>query len=288
MKRFYLSNSPMTYHPKTIMITALFFATKSEPYYTPLDHFVSVMDTNSRKRGAITRETVLAAEFVLMQGLRFSFDVRHPYRALRGIHTELLSMSQGTAALLPHEKRTPVQIQQELRMLKTKSGSTSPVEQRINNAYAGAKETIDKTGILTDAYFFYTPSQICFAALFLIDEPLTTFYLSTKFPASADAIRIKVLSTIRQCSELLHEGPMFRKITKEELVRIDKKLYQCLNPEKLDLVSLNKAVKRDDAVDGKLDETQAKKRKLEREKGMTEGDDLFGPDLAANGAKAGG
>lgn len=278
----------MTYHPKTIMITALFFATKSEPYYISLDRFVGVMDEGSRKKGTITQETVLAAEFVLMQGLRFSFDVKHPYRALRGVHIEMLSMSQGTAALPPHEKRTPAQLQQELRVLKTKSGSTSPVKQRIDNAYAGAKELIDQTGILTDAYFFYTPSQICFAALFLIDEPLTTFYLSTKFPSSANAIRVKVLATIRQCSELLSEGPMFKKISKEELIRIDKKLYQCQNPEKLDLVSLNKAVKRDDVVDGQLDETQAKKRKLEREKAMTEGDDLFGPDLATNGAKNGG
>lgn len=288
LKRFYLSNSPMTYHPRDIMLTALFFVTKTEPFYISLDKFVSIMQANSSKKRVISAETVLAPEFILTQGIRFNFVVKHPYRALRGIHVELLSMSQGTAALPAHEKRSPSDLQQELRALKMASGSTAPVGQRLNNAYASASDCLKKSAILTDAYFFYTPSQIAFAALLLEDEPLTVFYLGTKFPASADKIRVRALTTIRQCAQILKEGPAFEKLPREELVRIDKKLYQCQNPEKMDFVGLNKSVKRDHSVEGKLDDDQKKKRKLERERGMREGEDLFGPSLQKNESKEGG
>ena len=36
-----------------------------------------------------TEEEILAAEFLLCQGIRFAFDVRHPYRALEGAVMEL-------------------------------------------------------------------------------------------------------------------------------------------------------------------------------------------------------
>ena len=66
----------------------------------------------------------------------------------------------------------------------------------------------------------------------------------------------------------------------DEFKRIDKKLYKCRNPEKIDLVGINKAVKRDggDGVGG-VDEKVVKKRKLERERSEREGDDIFGGPL---------
>jgi cyclin H len=36
-----------------------------------------------------TGEAVLAGEFLLCQGLRFAFDVKHPFRALEGAIMEL-------------------------------------------------------------------------------------------------------------------------------------------------------------------------------------------------------
>ena len=62
--------------------------------------------------------------------------------------------------------------------------------------------------------------------------------------------------------------------------KIDKKLHFCKNPEKADLVERHRAVKRDAAADGKLDESLAKKRRLEREKMERDADDLFGPSLS--------
>lgn len=66
----------------------------------------------------------------------------------------------------------------------------------------------------------------------------------------------------------------------DEFKRIDKKLYKCRNPEKVDLVGINKAVKRNGghAVGG-VDEKVVKKRKLEREMSEKEGADIFGGPL---------
>ncbi|KAK3077252.1 hypothetical protein LTS18_010818, partial [Coniosporium uncinatum] len=43
LKRFYLTNSPMTYHPKQIMPAALFLATKTDNYYVGLQKYVEKM-----------------------------------------------------------------------------------------------------------------------------------------------------------------------------------------------------------------------------------------------------
>lgn len=36
-----------------------------------------------------TAEEIVAGEFLLCQGLRFAFDVRHPFRGLEGVILEL-------------------------------------------------------------------------------------------------------------------------------------------------------------------------------------------------------
>lgn len=53
-------------------------------------------------------EEILAGEFLLCQGLRFSLDVKHPFRALRGAIMELgtlpdvdVRLTRVTASLTP-------------------------------------------------------------------------------------------------------------------------------------------------------------------------------------------
>ncbi len=57
---------------------------------------------------------------------------------------------------------------------------------------------------------------------------------------------------------------------------LSKKLKKCRNPEKIDLVGLQKAKR--EGEEGN-DEKIVKKRKLEREQSTKEGEDLFGPEL---------
>ncbi|KAI9790579.1 MAG: hypothetical protein M1835_000911 [Candelina submexicana] len=272
MKRFYLSNSPMTYHPKQIMAVALFLSTKTEHHYTSLKSFAAQFPKT-------TPEEVVAPEFLLTQGLRFTFDVKHPHRGLEGGVMELGAMADGKGVGVPGQAITSKELQEGI--FKAAGGTTNEVHKRIQKAHGRAKDILKTSALLTDAYFLYTPAQIWLAALFIADEPLALFYVNTKITSSptADQLKIKLITTLRACAELLNSSPATLTATPEEmgeLKRIGKKLYGCQNPEKIDLVGLNQAQKRE----GETDENAVKKRKLERENSMREAEAVFGGEMS--------
>ena len=229
---------------------------------------------------------------------------------------ELLALANGNAPLLPWlaANSSSAILQEQMRTLpgpfsqqssEKKQSPAAPVslDRRLEIAYGRANEVLKSAAILSDAYFLYTPAQIWLAALLLVDRPLALFYLNTKIPSASDLddtnsqarpvnMKDKVIATLRSCAELLQTSAASsssiangaatdNKQNREELIRIDKKLYQCRNPEKMDLVGINKAQKRDGIeADGKLDGGVAKKRKLERERLERDGGDLFGPALS--------
>ena len=269
----------MTYHPKEMMPIALFFATKTENNYISLKKF-------AEKLPRTTPEQIIAPEFLLTQGLRFTFDVRHPQRGLEGGFMELLALANGNGQPAPGITKSSAQLQDELVRLEPVAGnrptkSPSEVTARIGKIHDKAKQILKTSALLSDAYFLYTPSQIWLSALFFVDEPLARFYLDTKVPLTSP-MRPKLMVTLRTCAELLKSSASADpgKEEKAELIKIDKKLYKCRNPDKLDLVSINKAQKRDgEGKDGVLDEKIVKKRKLERENSQRDGEDVFGPPL---------
>ena len=280
----------MTYQPKKIMPSALFLATKTEAIHLPLKDFVVQMKTVPGMK-KITEEEVLAPEFIITQGLRFAFDIRHPFRALKGAFLELLSfVNVAKGGKAPVWISAPAEtLSRQLLDLPKADGSTGgrrtiplEFEKRVKAAYEAAKKRLESDAIISDAYFLYTPSQIMFATLWLADQPLTEFYLSTKVNTGTKSLggKPKILATIKDCAMLLKEYASQSGTLYEEAVAIDKKLHLCRNPEKLDLVKLNAAQKRDAGEEGKLDDKVAKKRKLEREQNTKDGDDLFGPDLS--------
>ncbi|KAF1983437.1 cyclin-like protein [Aulographum hederae CBS 113979] len=277
IKRFYLSNSPMTYHPKDVMIAALFLVTKTDNFYIGLDKYVDKINTITGNK-KMTREKVLAPEFLLTQALRFTFDVKHPFKGIRGAYYEMLAMIRGKYALLPFDERTPDQVAEQFIDLSD-AKSKAATEARLSKAYNTAQETLNFSALLTDAYLLYTPPQIYLAALLLADEPLTLLFLDAKIPSSAP-LKPKLLATLRACANVL-TSINAHDVDRADLVRIDKKLHLCRNPEKKNLVNLNKAQKRDELVEGKLDDNVAKKRRMEREKNEREGDALFGGALPA-------
>ena len=196
---------------------------------------------------------------------------------------ELLAMAKGHG----NGGSASSQLQEKLMGLKPSTGgdktqrSTDAVIKRIDKAKARTKELVDTSAQLTDAYFLYTPSQILLTSLIPADEPLALFYIESKLSLSSD-MQLKLMTTLQACSTLLKSSPSAKPGEEEmnELKRIDKKLYMCRNPEKIDLVEINKAQKREGAEDG-LDEKVVKKRKLEREKSEKEAADVFGPALPA-------
>lgn len=269
----------MTYHPKQVMPCALFLATKTESHHISARAFAEQVPKT-------TPEDILAPEFLLTQGLRFTFDIRHPFRGLEGGIMELLALAEGNGpTITPDQSRSPKELKEELLQIKHLDAKVqNDIKQRIGLAHQGAKDVLKAAALMTDAYFLYTPSQIWLAALFMSDEPIAQFYLGIRVPldshtkngASAD-LRNRLLATIKDCVTLLRSYVPGSQQEMKDLKRIGKKLYQCQNPEKMDLVELNKAQKREGATDSDAEKT-SKKRKLERAQLEKDGD-VFGREL---------
>ncbi|KAI4252090.1 MAG: hypothetical protein L6R42_008114, partial [Xanthoria sp. 1 TBL-2021] len=249
LKRFYLTNSPMTYHPKEIMRTAVYLAMKAEDSFHSVKSFAEKLD--------VTTEDILASEFLLTQGLRFTFDVRHPYHGLEGGFMELLAFTNDQGEAGPAINKSPKDIRDEMLDMSPPPGISTKAKDikelviRCQTAHGRAKELLKTSALLTDAYFLYSPSQLWLSTLLMVDEPLARFYLDTKLPPASD-IKPKLFTVLRQCAEMLRSSPAAQpdKEEKKELKRIQKKLEQCRNPHKLDLVGINKAQKRDPDMDG--------------------------------------
>lgn len=252
LKRFYITNSLMTYNCQDILKTALFFATKTENYYTRLTKFADAI-------GKTTPENVLASEFLLTQGLRFTFDVRHPFRALEGAVMELQALAKGGIPMLPGNQGKYAEQPRHM-------------ERRVKEAHGKAREYLKTSALLTDVYFHFTPSQIMMAALMIADGELIEWYIKCKIPSHDGEMQRKVLSTIENCAEMLREVEPTNEASaaeRQECAALAKKLRKCRNPEKMDLVGLQKAKREGEE---RKDEKVTKKRKLES-------DDMFGPAI---------
>ncbi|QGA16254.1 hypothetical protein EYB26_003921 [Talaromyces marneffei] len=282
--RFYLTNSVITYHPKIIMPCALFLAIKTDNYYISLNEF--------RK-----------------SGLRYTFDVRHPFRGLEGGIMELQAIAQGEGQPGPLiTGQTPASMKQAIDNIEPLPGvdKLSP-SSRISAAHGKARDLLKTAAQMTDAYFFYPPSQIWLAALFVADKPLAQFYLDTKIgsgvnTAEADSqnplemIRTKLMATLSDCASLLESyAPVASNPgTMKDLIAIAKKVYQCQMVEKLDPAPPGSGQKRssgslpgaEGASESEL-ERAAKKRRLERERREQESKDIFGGELPGGSAEKG-
>ena len=261
----------MTYHPKQILPSALYLATKADHFYISLSRFVAELNN-------ISEDDVKAPEFLLMQGLRFTLDVQHPMKGLQGGHVEMNVLAEegklGSA-------------------LSKASGS----EKRIGIAADKAKHLLATAAQMTDAYFLFTPSQIWLGAMMIADRDLVEAYLNHKIDALAETFegaqteiatfQTKLLTTISSCATLLQTytpAEEESQAQRKEMRRIGKKLNVCQNPEKMDIVAVartKKAEKREGSQAGsgsEADNKMAKKRRLERERAQKDGD-VFGGEL---------
>ncbi|GFN20325.1 TFIIH complex kinase subunit CCL1 [Aspergillus tubingensis] len=304
LRRFYLTNSPMTYHPKQIMPCALFLATKTDNYYLSLRQFAEGVP------GQTSADDIIAPEFIVMQSLRFTFDVRHPFRGLEGGIMELRAISQGQGQPAPHlqPSQTPEDLRRALLSLSPSSATANTMNDRISRAHHSTREILKAAAQITDAYFLYTPAQIWLSAFLLADRPLAEFYLDTKLggpiiSSSSNhdqnplyALRTKLLTTLANCSALLQAYKPFAsdEARMKTLKRIvGKKLYHCQNPEKANIAGQKRipaaaaaaaaAAAGESGTSESEMERLAKKRKLERGSETTK--DLFGGELVTQRTK---
>lgn len=323
LRRFYLTNSPMTYHPKSIMACALFLATKTDNYYMSLRQFADGMP------GDTSPEEIIAPEFLLMQSLRFTFDIRHPFRGLEGGVMELQAIAQGSGQSAPHLPHpTPETLRQGLLNIAPPPTPSSSISDRIARAHGTAREFLKSAAQMTDAYFLYTPSQIWLSAFLIADPPLGEFYLDTKLGGSITPtttsstptsvgedpntlqnplyeLRTKLHRVLTDCSALLLSyNPLSSDPEQmKNLKRIAKKLYHCQNPEKVNLASARyresanppassstaaSSVAPDSGPVTSESESErlAKKRKLESEQKSRQSTDPFGPELVTQQNRA--
>lgn len=294
----------MTYSPKTIMPCALFLATKTDNFYMSLRQFAEKVP------GDATAEDIIAPEFLIMQSLRFTFDVRHPFRGLEGGVMELQAMAEGQGQPAPH---LPHQTSEDLRrgILAVPAAPNAPqsssITDRIARAHTTTRELLKTAAQMTDAYFLYTPSQIWLAAFMLADRPLAEYYLDTKLGGPTDTqadnplydLRAKLLRTLNDCAALLQSYKPLNSDPEQmkNLKRIGKKFYYCQNPEKISLAGQKRipaaaaAAAAASGGEGGTSESEverlAKKRKLEREQKDRVSRDIFGGELVAQRVKEG-
>lgn len=188
LRRFYVTNSVMTYPPTELLKTALFFACKAEGFYIRLARL-------AEKFPDTTSDQILAGEYLLCQGNQFAFDVRHPFGALEG-------------AILMLRKHAPDD------------------ETRINNAHKRARDILKFSALVTDVYFHFTPSQIMMASLLMVDSALVDILLprsaeiesqnddgtnETETNALAKVMITnsyeQIMATIEMCRSMLEDEP---------------------------------------------------------------------------------
>ncbi|KAI8457377.1 cyclin-like protein, partial [Phakopsora pachyrhizi] len=199
LKRFYLRNTCMDYHPKNIMLTCLFLATKTENVSISIDNFASRIPKT-------TNDDVLSLEFLVAQSLRFQFKVHHPHLAARGIYLDLQ------------------QCFLEAMDLNLLSNSWSKVSSLLRSAR------------LTDLEFLWAPSQIAAAAWWAVDKTLTENWLLKKsdrknlsqLPSLSIESLTSHLSSISKVFLRAQEAP----INKDRVTAVDRRLRFCRNPEK--------------------------------------------------------
>ncbi|KAK7064391.1 CYCLIN domain-containing protein, partial [Favolaschia claudopus] len=194
LKRFYLKNTVMDWHPKNVMLTALFLATKTTNNPISLEAYTNNIPKTSPS-------DVLDLEFLVAQSLGFEFAVWHSHRALWGIWLDL-----QTVPNVPPER----------------AASQSEV-------YDAALRHV-RASRLSDAELIFTPSQIALASLSIASPALAAEWAETKLtPDSTNMTMLQgTLASIRVLIEAASQP-----VDVEAVRGVDLRLKLCKNPEKV-------------------------------------------------------
>ncbi|KAF3910497.1 Cyclin-H [Arthrobotrys entomopaga] len=286
LSRFHLHHSVQSYHPKHLIPTILFLATKTENHYIPLAEFC-------KRIPKLTPEAVLKHEFTVAGGVRWDFDIRHPLRAAEGGIMELLTVLGGGI----NGSNDP-----GLTALKERL-APNPIR-RVQDAHGKMKGYLTKEALVSDVYYQYTPPQIFLAALWLADKDVAEGYIEWRFGENSTMGRVakkrkkdkknkggeeevavadeaakrgpalapKLLVLVAQCAEMMLGAREYEKTPVDELKRIDKKLHRCQNPQKflgagLTVSAGDNGTKRapDDAAGESKDKEEPKKKRKAEE-----------------------
>ncbi|KAK9469015.1 cyclin-like protein [Lipomyces arxii] len=193
IKRFYLKYSVMDYHPKNIMYTCLFLATKAENHFISIDKFAEPLPK-------VTPESILELEFTVAQALSFTLLIHHAFNAIHGYFLDIQTLFSDRI-------------------------------DQIGSAHDSARKLVNDS-LFSDAVLLFTPPQIALAALSMANDDLINDYLRVKF-SNQSILFEKLSQTINKIKPYIDDGAEKLKLPKERVMQIDKKLYFCRNPDKL-------------------------------------------------------
>ncbi|XP_076452516.1 cyclin-H-like [Babylonia areolata] len=195
LKRFWINNSPMDYHPKDIMLTAVYLACKVEEFYVPISQFVSNLKGNREKFA----DTILTFELLLMSKLRYHLTVHNPFRAMEGLLIDV----------------------------KTRFPELENAERLRRNA----EEFIDRA-LMTDIVLIFSPSQIALAALLYSAGKemvnLDRYVMDILMGGSSGEEIKKLIYQLKRIKHMVKTDPV---IPREQVSTIQKKLERCRNQE---------------------------------------------------------
>lgn len=190
MKRFYIYESCMEYHPKNIGVTCAYLASKVDEFNVSIDQFIKNVKGDCRK----AQKTVLSNELLLMKKLHFHLTVHLPFRAVEGFLIDL------RARYPPAKDKTELMVPE-------------------------IDDYLDKS-MFTDACFLFTPSQIALAAVCYSAEKceldLTSYLNEFLFKNEPEALNYfqQIADGIRKLIEKdLQDSP-----GKDVIKKIEKKL----------------------------------------------------------------
>lgn len=194
-KRFYLDNSVMDYHPKDIVVTCVYLATKVEEFNVSISQFVANVKGDREK----ATEIILNHELLLMQQLNFDLSVYNAYRPVEGF-------------LIDIKTRYP-QLQDP---------------ERLRSAIEEFLEKIQ----FTDACFLYSPPQIAIAAIAYgskkFKENLDGYLCEILFDAYPEKLAYVKEAAKNMFQMIRNESPLMNDPIRASL---EKKLEKCRNQE---------------------------------------------------------
>ncbi|KAI5790293.1 hypothetical protein EDC01DRAFT_630990 [Geopyxis carbonaria] len=275
LHRLYLRLSPITAHPKTLLLPLLFLALKCESGGQSTSWFVRTAAELGLKT---TKAELLAPEVMVAMNLRWSFAVRHPWRAVEGVKAEL------TAAL-----------DNEAGVVREGAGGERPAgvdRKRILAACGEARQLLTMRALETDVAFLFTPPQQTLGALHAADAALAQWYVALKLPAGGT--RDKLLATIAAAASYLDGsgaadayGGLIRvggeEVAQADAARVDKKIH--LLKKAMAAASDVGGAKREAEREREEEERRRKKRKVEEGK-LRRDLDVFGEDLRGDASAA--
>lgn len=238
LKRFYLYESVMNYHPKDIMLTCVYLACKVEEFNVSIMQFVSNLKGDKEK----IADLILSHELLVMHGLHYHLTVHNPFRPVEGFYIDI----------------------------KTRCPDVGDVEKLRK----GTDDFIDRT-LNTDACLVFSPSQIALAGILSSASKagmnLDSYVTDTLLEGGNKDKLTKTIEQIKRVRYMVKHTPS---LNREEVRAIEQKLDKCRNQENNPHSEVYKR-KMEEMLEGE-EEYQTKKRKKIAEKEKKEERELLG------------